>query len=120
MHKKTTIDLIDLIVLIHNGPRCELNRLNQFNPPRPDLIYLIVFFTCFNCFNSQWPQGLFWHKKTTIDLIDLIVLIHNGPRCELNQLHQLNPPPPDLIALIVLIVLIHNGPRDRFGTKNNY
>ena len=29
-------------------------------------------------------------QKTTIDLIDLIVLIHNGPRCELNQLNHLN------------------------------
>ena len=42
--------------------------------------------------------------KTTIDLIDLIVLIHNGPRCELKQLDQLNRPRPDLIDLIVLIV----------------
>ena len=61
-------------------------------------------------------------QKTSIDLIDLIVLIHNGLRCELNELNQLNRPRPDLIDLIdliVLIVLIHNGPRDRFGTKNN-
>ena len=59
------------------------------------------------------------------DLIGLIVLIHNGPRCELDQLNQLNPPRPDLIdlvdlidliALIVLIVLIHNGSGDRVCT----
>ena len=28
--------------------------------------------------------------KNTFDLIDLIVLIHNGARCELNQLNHLN------------------------------
>ena len=54
-------------------------------------------------------------------LLDLIVLIHNGGRCELKQLNQLNRPRPDsidLIDLIVLIVLIHNGPGDRFDTKH--
>ena len=29
-------------------------------------------------------------RGTRTDLIDLIVLIHNGPRCELNQLNHLN------------------------------
>ena len=62
---KNTFDLIDLIVLIHNGLCCELNQLNQLNPPRPDLIDLIDF-DSFNCFNSQWPQGPFWHKRQVL------------------------------------------------------
>ena len=33
--QKITIDLIGLIVLTHNGPRCELKQFNQLNPPRP-------------------------------------------------------------------------------------
>ena len=42
--QQTIMDLIDLIVLFHNGPRCELNQLNRLNPPRPDLIDLIDLF----------------------------------------------------------------------------
>ena len=57
-----------------------------------------------------------------IDLIDLIFLIHNGPRCELKQL---NRPRSDLIefivviVLIVLILLIHNGPGTVLAQKTH-
>ena len=69
------------------------------------------------------PGTVLAQKKNTFDLNDSIDLIHNGARCELKQLSQLNRPRPDLIyliVLIVLIVLIHNGPGDRFGTKNTF
>ena len=67
-------------------------------------------------------------QKKHIDLTDLIVLIYNGPRCELNQFKQLNRQRPDLIVLILLIVLIvligllvliHNCRGYRFGTHTH-
>ena len=63
------------------------------------------------------PRTVLAQKHT--DLIDVLVSIHNGPRCELKQLNQLNQPRPDLIDLIDLIVLVHNGPGDRVGTKQH-
>ena len=61
------------------------SRFNWFN-----WFNCFICFNCFNCFNSQWPRGPFWRKKNTFDLNGLIDLIHNGARCELKQLNQLN------------------------------
>ena len=91
--------------------------------PRPDLIDLIDFIDLLVLIVliHNGPGDRFG-TNSTFDLNGLIDLIHNGLRCELKQLNQLNRPRPDLIVLIVLlvlIVLIHNGSGDRFGTQKH-
>ena len=84
-------ELIDLIVLIHNGPPLWNKSIKSIKSIKSKV------FLCQNgprdrCELTQLKQvkQLNQLNREVADLIDLIVLSHNGPRCELNHLIQLD------------------------------